>query len=60
MPLPHLKKQNNVEPEEFVSVEQEMAAAYQHSHPMTPAREMPNPELDAEPANDDEESAATD
>jgi hypothetical protein len=60
MPLPHLKQKNNVDQEEFVSVDQEMANAYRHSHPMTPAREMPNPELDTEPANDDEDPAATD
>lgn len=56
--LPHLKKANNEEPEEFVSVEQEMAKRQNAVHPMTPAREMPNTELDD--AGSDEDKAASD
>ena len=58
MPLPHLNQKNNVEPEEFISVEQEMNKVYREAHPVTPAHETPNPELDDEPANDDEKPSA--
>lgn len=54
MPLPHLKKENNAEPEEFISVEQEMNKIHRETHPFTPAHEAPN----AEPANDDEKPSA--
>lgn len=56
--LPHLKKDNNVEQEPFASVEDEMAKQYRAVHPMTPAREMPNTELDD--AGSDEDKAASD
>jgi len=44
--LPHMKKSNQEKPEEFISVENEMAKIHAETHPFTPARDVPNVELD--------------
>lgn len=58
MPLPHLKKENNADQEPFVSVEHEMTRLRGETHPFTPARDIPNPELDN--AGSDKDKAASD
>jgi hypothetical protein len=54
--LPHLKKENNVEQEPFVSMDQEIANYHQDKHPMTPARDVPNVALDKKEPQDDSEA----
>ena len=67
MPLPHLQQKNNVDLEPFVSVEDEMKRTNSETHAASapensflPAHVTPNPELDAKPENDDEESPSAD
>ena len=57
MPLPHLKKANNVEPPEFKSVEDEMNRVRGETHAFTPAHEVPNAELDDDGSDKDEKAS---